>query len=358
MNDVAELKRFAVVHARAQGIPDYAALLDRITTDDGDGPGSWAGEWTRAGRALEDRGELLGACRRYAMARFPYVDGPARQNALDRCVGVFDLWRSDLGHVQRLDVPHGGGRVRCWASGLSTTRRRPLLLITGGIVTVKEQWAPVLVQARRLGMAGIVTEMPGVGENTVGYDESSWQMFGSVLDAVADRALVHRTYAIALSFSGTMMLRHAVADRRIRGIVTAGAPVSTFFTDHDWQQALPRVTLDTLAHLLDAPAEVAVDKMRGHALTAEQLASLDIPVHCIVSRRDEIIPHGDIRHLRNNLRHLRTVENDDVHGSPNHVTESRLWTVASVLRMRGGRPAQRLVIEALLRAVRSRGRRP
>ncbi|GAA3431811.1 hypothetical protein [Kutzneria kofuensis] len=358
MNDIAELKRFAVVHARAQNIPDYRDLLDRITTDDGDGPGSWAGEWTRAGRALEDRGELLAACRRYAMARFPYVDGPARQNALDRCVGAFDLWRSDLGHVQRLDVPHRGGP-------------RPVL----GQRPVDRQAAATAADHRRhrhrqgaVGAGAGAGPPAGHGRHRhrdarrrrehrrlrrveladVRLRAGRGGRPGARRPDLRDRAELQRHDDVAPRGGGPPD----------QGVVTAGAPVSTFFTDHDWHRTLPRVTLDTLAHLVDAPAEVAVEKMRGHALTAEQLASLDIPVHCIVSRRDEIIPDGDIQHLRDNLRHLRTVENDDVHGSPNHVTESRLWTAASVLRMRGGRSVQRFVIEALLRVVRSRGRRP
>ena len=50
MNDVEELKQFAAVHARTQGITAdrSEAVLRRITTDNGGEPGSWAGEWARA----------------------------------------------------------------------------------------------------------------------------------------------------------------------------------------------------------------------------------------------------------------------------------------------------------------------
>jgi hypothetical protein len=40
-------------------------------------------------------------------------------------------------HAERLDVEPPGGRVRCWATGLSATERRPLLLVTGGIVNTR-----------------------------------------------------------------------------------------------------------------------------------------------------------------------------------------------------------------------------
>src|SRR5215472_9590148 len=96
MNDVAELKQYVEVHARAQDLSParYQAILDRISTDDaGGGPGSWTGEWSAAAQELERAGRLLEACRHYNLARFPYADGPARRQAHADCVRTFDEWR-------------------------------------------------------------------------------------------------------------------------------------------------------------------------------------------------------------------------------------------------------------------------
>lgn len=352
MNDVDELKRFVVVHARAQNIVGYQDVLSRITNDNEGEPGSWAREWTRSAELLAERGRLLEATRHYNLARFPYVDGPARRQALAACVLAFDRWRQADPDIERLDVDLPGGQVRCWATGLSSVDRKPLLVIMGGIVTIKEQWAPVLRQVRRLGMAGIVTEMPGVGENTLRYDADSARMLSAVLDAVADRADVTRTYTLAMSFSGHLALRCAVSDRRIRGIITAGAPVTEFFTDTGWQRALPRITVDTLVHLSGTKPE----DMRDWALTEADLSAVDIPVHCVVSRRDEIIPAGDVQRIRRWVRQAQFLEHDDVHGSPGHVVESRLWSMLSLLRMRGGHRLQRAAIAALLATARLRRR--
>lgn len=351
MNDVAELKRFVGVHARAQGIPsrEYRALLASIEHDEGDGPGSWVRAWTLSGEGLEAEGKLLEASRRYNMARFPYVDGPARKEALDRCVSVFDRWRG--GHrIEPLEVVAGGGRVRCWTSGLSEGGARPLLLVMGGIVSIKEQWAPVLLQASRLGMAGVVTEFPGVGENTARYTAESWRMLPELFDALAGRADVSRVYAVALSFSGHLALRAALDDTRIRGVVTVGAPVGAFFADAAWQAGLPGITVDTLAHLAGRePGGLP----GGLALTARQLAGLEVPVHYMASLRDEIIPAADIELLRRHVRRLRLVENDDVHGSPRHFAETRLWIVRSLLELDGGHRVQRAVLGSLLGARRA-----
>jgi esterase FrsA len=360
VNDVEELKRFVVVHARAQSIPRnrYTEVLERIGNDDDGRPGSWAVEWTRVADRLRADGRPLDACRYYNMARFPFVDGPARQAALDSCVGAFDDWRRSGTAIEPLDVELKGGLVRCWTTGLSATKKRPLLIMTGGIVSIKEQWAPALTRLARLGMAGIVTEMPGVGQNTVPYDADSRSMLSRILDVVADRADVTRTYAASMSFSGHMALRCAADDARIRGIVTAGVPVSDFFTDERWQTRLPRVTLDTLAHLLGTDVAGVPERVRSWALTDGLLGSLDIPVHCMVSRRDEIIPPGDAEHLRRALPNLHLIENDDVHGSPDHATETRLWVVLSLLRMSGGGGPAYGVLRALHGALRLRGKLP
>lgn len=357
MNDVAELKQFVLVHARAQGIParGYRKLLAAVETDDGDGPGSWVGEWFRSGADLERQGRFLDACRRYNMARFPYVDGAPRQQAMSRCVAAFDRWRSGTG-ISLFEPELDGIRVRCWTTGFSALDRKPLLLVIGGIVSVKEQWAPVLSQARQLGVAGLVAELPGVGENTAQYGVDSTRLIPCLLDKVAEQADVSRTYAVALSFSGNLALHAAAEDPRIRGIVTVGAPVSDFFTSAEWQRGLPRLTVDTLAHICRVPAGDVWGHLRGLALPAERLSRVDVPVYYLASRRDEIIPPGDVDLLKQHVKDLRLRENDDVHGSPQHFMETRLWIIRSLLELADTRHAQRAALGAVLRGQRTRTR--
>lgn len=354
-HDLAELKSYVEVHARAQRIAGYRELLDAVRSDDGDAPGSWVRTWCEAGDALAARGKHLAACRHYAMARFPCADGPAREDAQRRCVTAFDAWRAgrDIGRVE-LEVD--GGRVVAWTSGLSTTERLPLLLVSGGIVTLKEQWAPVLLQARRLGMAGVVLEMPGVGENSTRYTADSARLLSHLLDALADRADVRRTFAMALSFSGHLALRCAARDERLRGIVTAGAPVEAFFTDRNWQRQVPRITMDTLARLTGLPAAELPERLPAWALTAEELKSVGVPVRYVVSERDEIIPAADPRTLAAHLSDVRFLHNDDVHGSPAHVPVTQAWSLLSLLEATGGHRVQRAALGALVRLLRARER--
>jgi esterase FrsA len=356
MNDVRELKQFAAVHARSLNIRRYRDVLSRIDSDSDGAPGSWAVVWTQAADRLLRAGRPLQACRHYAMARFPYPDGPARATAGERCVSAFETWRRDSTGIERLDAELPAGRVGCWAAGLSAARPLPLLLIMGGPVSLKEQLAPALVLLRRLGVAALVAEMPGVGENTLRYGPESWRMLPALIDAVGGRADVSHTYAYTFSFSGHLALRCAAEDPRIRAIFTSGAPVRDFFTDADWRRGVPRITLDTLGHMTGAKHEDLADHLAPLALTAGQLDAVRIPVTYLASSRDEIIPASEVRHLAAHVPDLRVMENDDVHASPRHLAESLVWLVLSVLRLTGRRDPRRLVVAALWHVLRARHR--
>ncbi|MGO4421487.1 alpha/beta hydrolase [Streptomyces sp. MCAF7] len=340
-HDIDELKQFIVVHSHAQRLPPALCeeVLSRIEHD-GTGAGSWTAEWSDMARKLAVEDRLLEACQCWNTARFPYVDEPQRAEAQRACVETFRQWSSPQGLIERVEVTvpgsadGPGGRFACLAAGLSADTPRPLLVVMGGIVSVKEQWAPALLLADQLGLAMVAAEMPGVGENELVYRKDSWRMLSALLDTLADRADVGRTYASAMSFSGHMALRGALHDPRIRGVVTAGAPVSGFFTDRAWYDStVPRITKDTLAHLTGLPRHGLFDALSDWELRSGELSALNIPVGYTVSLRDEIIPRSDVESLVRYAADVTLNENDDVHGSPAHVEETRTWAVQTVLHM-------------------------
>ncbi|MFI0897249.1 alpha/beta hydrolase [Streptomyces sp. NPDC020983] len=355
MNDVEELREFALVHARTQQIPPvrYTEVLHRITHD-GDGDGSWVGEWSAAAAATAAGGDLLTASRLYTMARFPYVDGEPRQRAQDEARAVFERWRTENApELRPLTVQSPDGPVHAFSTGGPADRGRPFVILMGGIISTKEQWAPTLLRLGRLGIRGVVTELPGI--STGRYRPDSWQLLPQLLDAVADRADTRRTYAMTMSFSGQLGLRAALADRRIKGVATVGAPLHHAFTDTAWQQrSWPRITVDTLAHLTGTDAAKVGAHLADWALTPEQLAAVDVPVAYVASRRDEVIPAEDINLLRRQVRALELLEFDDVHASPRHVGVTAPWLAGAVLRMHGAPPPQRLVLRAVVAAQRAK----
>ncbi|GAA3910416.1 hypothetical protein GCM10023084_73140 [Streptomyces lacrimifluminis] len=336
MDHLGELKEFARLHARGQGISErqVAAVLPRITNDVPGHPSSWARVWTAEADRLAFEGRSLDACRRYALARFPYHGDDVRRRAQDNCVRTFDDWRRRRG-VERMVLDHPDGTVACWTSGLDTRRRRPLLLIMGGIVSVKEQWAPLLPRLARLGYAAVATEMPGVGENTLRYHADSWRLLPFLMDRLADRARVSDTSVLGLSFSGHLALRAAADDPRIRSVHTVGAPVAGFFTDPVWWPRVPEITVETLCRLTGAADDNELRALLADfVLGPDVLDAVDIPVGYVVSSRDEIIPPTERQLLGSALPRVRFKEFDDVHGSPAHLGAMRKWLIGSLLRAR------------------------
>ncbi|WP_052809614.1 alpha/beta fold hydrolase [Streptomonospora alba] len=326
---LAELRDFALLHARAQGISrrecrDVGA--EAATESD------WVAGWSDRARALRRRGDPLGACRRYGMARFPYVDGPERARALGECIASFDDWRCRRG-IERLEVEGAGRRFACWTAGLGG--RRPLVVVLGGIVSIKEQWAQFIPAARRLGYAVAVTEMPGVGENPLDYGPGSEDVLTAVLDACAQRMEVRTAHVVGMSFGGHLALRCALGDGRVRGLVTVGAPVRAPFEALVDRRGLPGLTARTLAHVCGAGDDRLPAILAGMALDADRLARLDLPLHYLESLRDEVIPRSDVDLVHRHVRGRRIVSCDDVHGSPANVNRTRVWMFGSLLALRG-----------------------
>lgn len=350
-----ELKDLVLLHARAQSIPPEhcARLLAGITAEAGPEPTSWPQVWSRAGEVFSRNGADLQACRCFNMARFPYVDGPDRAAAMRRCHESFQRWAWKQGY-ERIVVEIGGQRVPLWFS--APDHRRPLLVVMGGIVSIKEQWGQLLPAAGRLGMAVAVAEMPGVGENPLTYDAESWRIFPALLDGLSVRADTDRAYLLALSFSGHLAMRAATRDQRIRGIASVGPPVSEFFRDRQWWAKLPRTTTRTLAHLTGVAEAELADHVTDWGLTGAELSALSIPVHSVASARDEIIPPADVDLLRTGVAGARIAVHDDVHGSPRHLVATKLWSMASILTMRGTGIAPRALgpVLSVLEADRSR----
>jgi hypothetical protein len=351
---LTELKQYARLHARGQGLEQgrTARLLAGIRDDEPGSADSWAQVWNRAGDELAAKGRHLDAARHYTLARFPYPADEFRAYAQRHAVAAIDAWRKERGGIERKEFALPGGTVRAWTSGLDMAGPRPLLVVMGGIVSTKEQWAPLLPKLAKLGFAVVVTELPGVGENEQPYGSGSWRFLTELLDHLDGWADTADTSLLALSFSGHLALRASVEDRRIRRILTVGAPVARFFTDEQWWRAqVPDVTKEVLVQLTgaaDQDALFAALSGEGWALTTPQLSTVTASVGYVLSSRDEIIPRGDSHLLGAALDRLALKEFDDVHGSPAHLGEMRTWLLATLLRFRSEADPRARALEVVL----------
>lgn len=348
MNPLDELRSFVLLHARAQRLSDRAVhrVLGRISRDSGAGPGSWVGEWSDAAAAASARGGYAQASALYGIARFPYVDGPARAEAHQRCLQACEMALRRRPEVARRTVRTDEGSFVYYSRAAPG---RPLLAVLGGIVSLKEQWAQVLSTGRRLGMAVAVTELPGVGENTLPYTPASWCFLSLLLDDVGDQADTSACYVLGMSFGGHLALQASLHDPRIRGVATVGAPITHFFSRPERWQRLPVLTRRTLAHLTRTTEADLPARLPQWRLDEAALGQLSIPVRYVASSRDEIIPSDEVATLLRYAPHARAIEFDDVHGSPGHVTLTRVWLAMSLRRMRADGLRGR-VLDAALRA--------
>jgi esterase FrsA len=345
---IEECKQFAVLHARSQQLSeqDWNDVLTRIHHDDTEEPGNWTDEWLRLGDRYRNEGKKAEAYQCYNLARFPYVRSTLGSTALKRCVETFREWVAESGKaVQYRSFTHQGQSVPFYLSGL-TAPDRPLLLVIGGIVSLKEQWSPFLFLGPKLGFTVAVIECPGVGENPLVYTENAHQMISAVLDSLAGEVNVDETYFVGMSFGGQLGIAAALVDARIRGITTVGAPLHHFYQDRDNWDRLPRITRLTLAHLCRIPEDRLFEPLQRFAFEAAQLRKLTVPLHYVLSLRDEIIPQREKEFLLHSVEDLELMEFDDVHGSPNHLGEIQKYIPLSVLRQQN---SKRVLLKGLLR---------
>lgn len=359
MNDLTELKDLIRLHVATQPVDtaEFLATVDCISDDGGAGPGSWVGEWSRLGERLLSRGALAAAIQAFNFARFPFVNGTHRRVAFERCLELFERFRLECcSTARRVELEHRGRVVPFYVSG-TPGPESPLVIVMGGIVSLKEQWYRTLVDGPKLGFAVAVADFPGVGENELPFEPDSYQYLNALLDFFASAEREFRAIVVGISFSGHLALRQAARDRRIRGVIVSGTPLKYFFQSAEWLGQVPRTTLDTLAHV----SKVAPDRLRNelsdYVCPESELARLTMPVSAVVSLRDEIIPPEDARYLERHVPHLTALHVDDVHGGPHYIGAIRRFIAYNLVRM--GFPQRRVLAGVLwllmcLALVRSR----
>jgi esterase FrsA len=330
--DLDELKELVLLHAGAQGIkPEYVAgVLDGIRREDGAFPTSWASRWMEAGAAAELRGDLDLAVKMHNLGRFPFVDGDARQSAHLRCLATFQAWcASGPAPVASLRLAWEGHTFVTYVRRCMRPRA-PLLLVFGGIVSIKEQWGLFLALADKLQVDVAVTELPGVGENTIPLAGKSHGMIKVILDAltVDEQTGCH---IVAMSFGGTLALRHAAHDKRIKGVTTVGAPISCFYSDAEWWNRIPSTTRLTLTKILGCEQAETFGRIGELKLTAAELTAIRIPVYYIQSLRDEVIQCKETDDLQKKTGVFQLLRIDDVHGAPRHLRTVRLFVAYSII---------------------------
>jgi esterase FrsA len=329
-----ELKYLVELHCRAQGISVRAARKIMTEIDDAQGPSknSWPNRWIAAGDLAVQRGDILTATKFYNLGRFPFIDSHERQIAHRRCIDSFLEWQRacNLGVVV-LRLTMGARSFKAYVRRSGVTRA-PAIVVIGGIVSIKEQWGSLFHLWARFGVDVIVTEAPGVGENELAWDSNASSMITTLLDAVGVTEDSGGCFIVAMSFGGTLALRAAAVDPRIRGVSTVGAPIAGFFTNERWWSKVPETTRRTLGRILDVNDSVSTfQAMAELGLRPDEIERIRSPIWYVKSNQDEIIPPDEIEPLLNSGRKLHVLMTNDVHGSPNWAAAVRVFIGYSIL---------------------------
>ncbi|WP_306192443.1 alpha/beta hydrolase [Streptomyces sp. MK5] len=348
---LAEAKQFVGLHARFMGLDpsEVDGVLDRIGTLDGEGRGSWVAEWSAAADRHVRAGKPRAASNLYNLARFPRADSPARREAGELAAQSLHTWLLRSGAGERRTATVDGHEVP-FLYQCGPRPDAPLVIMMGGIVSLKEQWGGFLQAIPRTGSAVAIVDFPGVGENGVPYSRSAGKVFTAVMDTVADSCAADRTLAVALSFGGHLAMVQSQADPRIRKVVTVGSPISRSFTDPAALAAMPRITRAALSHTSGVASDALDQHLSELALRPQEIADLKIPVRYVASLRDEIIPQDDWREAARLHDGFHVNAFDDVHGSPHHLRETRVIILGELLR-HGGRTRLARLVEQLGRKV-------
>lgn len=327
-----ERKLFAELHAVAQRLPKkvYRRVTGQIqkSTD-------WSLQWINEGDREASQHHFLTAMHYYNLARFPYADSTTARDAQQHCVQSFQQWAATKPGIERRNLQWGVDSIPFYFRCLSPTA--PLLLVIGGIVSIKEQWSAFLDAGGALGVSVAVIEMPGVGENPLSYHADQAGFISALIDSLNDETDVERTFAVGMSFGGHLLLRAMQFDKRILGLTTVGAPIHHFFNETEWWPKVPLLTKMTLAHLAQVPLARLQTELSTMTLSEQDLQLIEQPVFYVQSLHDEVIPASEIDFLRCHLPNLQLHRFNDVHGSPNHMSVLRTmmpYTVLIGLRQR------------------------
>lgn len=332
-----ELKTFAFLHIVSQHMNEKIVqkIFATIQCADGEKSGAWSVELKKFADNLFSEKQYQDALQYYNLARFPYINSASRKMAHQQCVNSFLLLnQTNQWKVKRKCIIHEGQQVFFYFKK-AISQHAPLLIIMGGIVSIKEQWISIVALAEQLTLDIniVLMEMPGVGENLCCYHPMSYRLLSSVIHSLSSLANIHETHIIAMSFGGHMAIQCALHDKNIQSIFTVGAPLHYFFTDTLWWQSVPGITKKTLAHMMHIH-DNAFSDIQEFCITAEQLASIDIPIYYISSQHDEIIPPAEKKFLEKYLSSLHFYEFNDVHGSPHHMKEIQSILIAYLLQKR------------------------
>lgn len=236
-------------------VDDLGELQDIVASLDGTTEDRWVPVWRAAGRRREaegDRREAAGerdAARReylaaktyYAIARFPGEITAAKAEVSADCARAY---RKACAHLdpplEVIDVPCGDKSIRAHFRAPSAPGPHPAVLIMCGSDVFKEDRGWAAEMALDAGLASLVMDAPGTGENPFPWEPDSVVAWIAAIDALAARPEIDgaRIGAFGISRGGYSVMQLAgTAPGKVKAVVAvAGHPFGHRMTEAEMEE--------------------------------------------------------------------------------------------------------------------------
>ncbi|AUH01197.1 hypothetical protein PCO86_13745 [Pectobacteriaceae bacterium CE70] len=349
-----ELKNFVLLHSKVLGVYDETRnLLSRIDHLGDDLHSSWSRTFFEAALACEKKGECVKACALYNLSRFPYAETELQQACYEHCLRLFKHLYIDKGIVTRVSL--SDDKQICY---IRKKKSNNVIIISGGIISLKEQWVNIINLFDKFDFTIVLAEMPGVGENKLPYGDKSFSMYSDILDYLGSEQGTCHCHIIGLSFSGFIAYKNSIIDSRISGLTMVGTPFDTLYHDADVYNKLPYVTrlviehniINTIPKVTDA-AQVFNYLDSTFTIDASEVNN-NVKLYYVQSLMDEVIPNVEAGFIKKISRHHNILSLRDVHGSPHYNKTVKVYILWSILDSFRISPLFRLVTKCGIRILR------
>jgi pimeloyl-ACP methyl ester carboxylesterase len=224
-------------------IDDLDELREAVAALDGTTEDLWVPVWQAHGRAHEAAGgrleaagdhdaarrEYLQAKTYYAIGRYPGGDTPSKAEVNADCIRAFRTASARLDPpLEFVEVPHESETITSHfraPAGASADAPVPAVLVMCGADVFKEDRAWAADHALDNGLASLVMDAPGTGENPFPWAPESVAAWESALDYLASRPEVdgNRLGAFGISRGGYSVMQLAGhAPDKVKAVVANG----------------------------------------------------------------------------------------------------------------------------------------
>ena len=310
-------------------IDDIEILKETVTSLKSTIDESWVPAWSSLGKQYENEGELLlekgniqegqkkllQAKSFYSISRFPAPLTELKKKANEDCI------RAYLRHCEFLDPPLQIVEVECEGQTITSHFRSPkdadpenpvpaVLIMCGGDMFKEDRgWAGEM--ALEQGLASLVMDGPGTGENPFPYEPSSVKAWMAAVDYLANRPEVdsNKVGAFGISRGGHSVLLLAGNDpgRVKAAVASAGHPFGYRMTQSEMDNFVSnrnkRATYNFGApnsepSFTETTQEIEEKNFKKWALSELGLVDKIVcPILMINGKKDHLAPIGNIYYM-------------------------------------------------------------